>query len=141
MQILGSLLATFKDFQAVTSLVCAELFLVIVRTREITVLVKSDSQRTIVERREVARGLCRSIVLEMCIFIPVSVFLVVVIVRPFLLLLPALSGFRTEPLRSALSGAIGVVSYQFPFATIRKVITQSALKTLQRFASIAIKSE
>lgn len=89
----------------------------------------------------VERGLCRSIALESVFFLPASVLLVLVVIRPLLLVSPVGFIFRSEAFRSSASGFLGVISYQFPFATVRRVITQMALHTLQKFASITINSE
>ncbi len=115
--------------------------MLLMRTREITVLIKSDSQRTPVEQHEVERGLCRAVLLEGCVFLPASVLLVLVVVRPLILLMPLSSIFYPETASQALYGLLGILSYQFPFAVVRRIVTRIALQTLQSFASIALKEE
>src|SRR5271165_3956691 len=104
------------------SLVCAELFMVLTRTREITILLKADSQRMPRERQEVARGLGRALVLEGVIYLPASVSLVLIIVRPLVLLLPFAGPFSRGTAGYALSGLLGLLSYQFPFAAVRRIV-------------------
>jgi hypothetical protein len=124
--------------QALISLLCAELFLILARNREIVVILKANSQRTAPERTQVARGLFRSIILEICLFAPASVFLVLVIVRPLLVISPAAFVFKSELSSLSVSGLLGVIGYEFPFSTVRRVVTRMALETLQKFASISI---
>ena len=122
------------------SFVCAELFMLLTRAREIILLLKRDGQRSPVERKEVARGLCRAVLLEGFVFLPASVLLVLIVVRPLVLLLP-FGFFYQEPTSQAIYGLLGILSYQFPFSVVRRVITRAALKTLQSFANIALKED
>ena len=140
-QTLTSFTAAIGGIHALISLLSAELFLLLVRNRELVVMLKRESQRTPTERVEIARGLCRSIMLELCIFAPASVFLILVIVRPILFVSPIAFAFKSEPANLSASGLLGVIGYQFPFAMVRKVVTRMALETLQKFASIAIDPE
>lgn len=129
------------ESHAVLALVSAELFLLLCRRREITILSKRDVELTAAEKKEKHQGLLRSVMLEAFLFVPASLFLFLVVVRPLLTMSRFGFVFATEPVHSSTAGFMGVVSYQFPFAAVRRVITQSALHTLQRFASIAIHPE
>jgi hypothetical protein len=120
---------------------CAELFMLLMRARELTVLIKKQIQRSPVEREQVERGLLRSVLLEAVLFVPASVILVLVIVRPLAQLLPLPGVFSTNPGSQALYGLLGILSYEFPFALVRRVVTRIALHTLQSFASIALKED
>lgn len=125
---------------AFTSLVAAELLLILVRTREIIIIAKSASQRTAKEQAEIGRGLARSLVLEAVLFVPVSVLLLFLTVRPILVD----SGFFrniavTRPL--SFDALIGSISYGFPFAVIRRIVTTVALQTLKNFAEISIRND
>jgi len=124
----------------VTSLGAAELLLVLVRTREIVIITKAPNQRAAKEQTEIDRGLIRSVVLEALLFVPVSVILLCLTVRPVL----ADSGFlklwaATHPI--PFEAMIGLISYGFPFAMIRRLVTTIALQTLKNFAEISIKED
>jgi hypothetical protein len=68
----------------ILTLLCAELFLLLVKSREIQVIFKKAGQRTRGEKQQVERGLTRCFVLEAVLFVPASVALVFLIVRPHL---------------------------------------------------------
>jgi len=115
-------------------LLASELFLVITRSREITILVKKPTQRTEEEQKNVERGLFRSILLELLLFVPASVVLV-------LLLLPLarnkfVSFFTSPGSWMAAYSLVGLISYGFPFAAVRQIVTRVALHTLQEFANL-----
>ena len=126
---------------SVFSFGCAELFMLLVRSREITVLLKRDEQRSLIERQEVSRGLSRAVLLEGFVYLPASVLLVLITVRPLVLLIPFIAAFEAESGSQALYGLLGILSYQFPFAVMKRIITRIALNTLRSFAQIALKEE
>jgi hypothetical protein len=113
---------------------CAEAFLCLVRSRDLIVLCKSDPQRTEDERTRVRHGLLRSFLVEVLLLVPLSVFLVFVAIRPILLKTGAAA------LGDAFDGLVGVISYGFPFATLKEVVTRVALRTLKDFVDIASQS-
>jgi hypothetical protein len=117
--------------------VSAELLFLLVRSSEIQVLAKAQSQRTQAEQGRVARGLVRSLVLESVLFVPVSAGLALLTVAP-LLSNRVLSAGVPE---YACYSFLGLASYGFPFATIRHLVTRIALKTLAEFADIASNNE
>ena len=118
----------------VCALACAELYLIILRAPQITIAVKRQAQRTATEQKEIDRGLLRSIFLDIFLFVPGSVTLMLVI-APLL--------FRgASPsivMQRSIYGLLGIASYGFPFALIRQIVTRVALKTLAEFAAIAHK--
>jgi len=121
------------------TLACAELFLVLVRYREINILAKRSSQRTSAEQRELGRGLARALLLELLVFIPASVILAWIAIRPWFM--------RISIVRWASAGSaflpdawLGIISYAFPFATVRRVITRVALNSLNGFAATGSRS-
>ena len=122
---------------SVFSLTSAELLVLILRSKDILVLVKTRQQRTPTEQKEVDRGLMRSIILEMLLFVPASVLLFSLICRPY-----ALTFSRIRSLAAisnhAFDGLLGIMSYVFPFATFRKLATELALRTLRNFAEIVL---
>ena len=120
-------------YPALITLLCAELFCVIVRNGEILILFKRRSQRTATEQKQVERGLSRAITLELFIFVPASVVLALLIVRP--LLVAVTSQFAVFQNPTTVHALLGVASYGFPFATVKKVITRMALRILTEFAT------
>ena len=115
---------------------CAWLLFLIVRSEDITVVVKSKDQRTGDEQKRVARGLLRSTLLEVFLFVPASATIVLLIAP---LLLPERLNVASIP-QVGLYGALGLVSYGFPFASVRRMITRIALRTLLEFAAITQES-
>ena len=117
--------------------VSAELLLVLMRSKDIQVLAKAHSQRTQPQQESISRGLIRSLVLESVLFVPVSAGLVLLTVAPFL------SGkiLSIGVPAYACYSLLGLISYGFPFAIIRHVVTRTALKTLNEFAAIASENE
>jgi hypothetical protein len=113
--------------------IAAELFFLLSRSPDLLVVLKSDLQRTEEERARVLRGLSRSLWLEGVIFVPAS--------GALLLLLAPLVIRKEWTAMSTVSGyaMLGLVSYGFPFAIVRTIVTRVALRTLKEFASIASK--
>ena len=108
------------------------LLALIVRSRDITILVKRRDQQNKPEQRRVARGLCRSTTLEIFVFGPSSAGLLLLIAP---LIIPnALQGCDVP--QFAVYSILGIVSYGFPFATIKLVVTRVAKDSLKKFASI-----
>jgi hypothetical protein len=114
-------------------LLSAELFLLLLRSRELNVICKKPAQRTAREKKEVSRGLTRSVVLECFFFAPASVFLVFVAICPWIMVLPATSAtMRTSTeMELASYGLMGIVSYGFPLLTIRRVVTAMAIGAIK----------
>lgn len=121
----------------------AELMLILVRSGHIQTIAKPEAQRTQSEQMQIKRGLIRSLFLEAVVFVPASVVLVFIAVRPLLLLSETLRIRAATDLTVtfAFHGSLGLVSYGFPFGMIRKVITRVALNTLKEFATIAHNAE
>ncbi len=113
------------------TLMAAELIFLLVRSPDILILVKSARQRSNDEQHRIERGLARGIVVEALIFAPASAFLLILL-APFLL-----PDRLINISVSASYAALGVISYGFPFATIRRVVTLVALNTLSEFARLA----
>lgn len=113
--------------------------MVLVRQREILVMCKKSGQRTKLERYQVERGLRRSVLLEVALFVPVSVTLVQLIVRPPLFDKGLVKSFAANyPV--SFCALLGTISYGFPFAALRRFVTKVALETLKKFAETAIQS-
>lgn len=111
----------------------AFLFFLIARSQEITIVLKESSQRTSDEEYRVKRGLRRSLILEIFMFVPVSALLIILITP---LLLPFTQIEDQEQKRYAWYTLLGIVSYGFPFAAIKELIIKIALRTLNEYATI-----
>lgn len=119
-------------YPSVWTLIAAETLLILTRSRTITVLVKSKTQRSRLEQHEVERGLLRSLLVEFLLLVPASCFLLLA-VAPVIPKLATPGDYRTEMARSAL---LGMISYGFPFALAKRVITRIALNTLREFSAL-----
>lgn len=119
------------DNPKIWTFIAAELIFILARSRSVVVIFKSKQQRTKEEQHQVNRGLLRALFLEMVIFVPASACLLTLIAPS---ILPN-HWFEGSMVQAAYS-ILGVVSYGFPFATFKRVITRMALKTLLEFASL-----
>jgi hypothetical protein len=126
--------ASITSHPSLITLAASELFFVVLRSGDISILCKSKIQRSNEEQAKVSRGLMRSLVLELLVFVPASAALL-------LLLLPLIKG-RMSGLTNTTDGIIGtyaflgLVSYGFPFALLRTMVTRIALSTLREFAAL-----
>jgi hypothetical protein len=120
-------------------LLCAELLLILARSSQLQALAKPENQRTTSERLDIKRGMGRSILLEAAIFVPTSVVLVYITVRPILLLNETLrvTTALNQSLALAFYGSLGLTSYGFPFGAMKKIVTRIAMSTLKEFTAIA----
>jgi len=130
-------MALVPETSTLFSILAAELLMIILRARDITVLLKTKQQRTAKEQKEVSQGLLRSIALEMLLFIPASVTLFAWICRPFALTVERIKVLASTP-GHAFDGLLGIISYVFPFAVFRRVVREIALRTLRNFAQIVL---
>jgi len=73
----------------------------------------------------------------MFVFVPVSVTLVLFASPLLMRSIPAKLKLETDGM--SMNALLGVLSYGFPFAFLRNLMTRIALKTLQEFASLANK--
>ena len=121
-------------------LICAEMLLFIVRSRQFNILIKTPQQRTQRENKEVNRGLFRCVALEALIFVPVSVVLVFVTIRPFAMLLPPVSAWSqsSQQMDTAVHAMLGIASYGFPFLTFRRLVLAVAFGAIKEFARIRV---
>ena len=113
-------------------LIPAELLLLIARSKDIKLLFKSHTQRTPEERYRAKHGMGRDIFTEAVCFVPASVFLMYLMSPVIISALPnSVTGHQV-----AVSTLLGMASYGFPWATVRKVISQISLNTLREFATV-----
>jgi hypothetical protein len=117
---------------------CAELMLLIIRASQLQTIVKPENQRTASERTLIQRGLTRSVTLEAMLFVPASVLLVFITVRPFLMMLTPIRAVTaaSPDVNMAFYGALGLSSYGFPFGLFKKIVSRIALVSLKEFATI-----
>lgn len=115
----------------IATFIAAELLFLIMRSRDITVVCKSETQREVREQQQVDRGLLRSLVLELFVFVPASAGLVVMIAPIMFASFLKESGYLFS-----VYTFLGIVSYGFPFGLVKRVVTRIALKTLREFAAI-----
>jgi len=109
----------------------AELFFLLMRKKDIEILLKTKSQREPEEQYQVERGLLRSLLIEGILFTPASAALMLPLALLILMWLE--SWLTTFPKGSIIVYAgIGMTSYQFPFAVINRLITTRALRILPR---------
>jgi adenine/guanine phosphoribosyltransferase-like PRPP-binding protein len=67
------------------------------------------------------------------LFVPASSVLALIIIKPLLTKAGLLVWIGNQ---KSLDGILGIVSYGFPFAALRAVVTRVALGTLREFAAI-----
>lgn len=134
-----NLINYFASHPKLIVLLSAELVCILIRQEDVKVIAKSKSQRTEIEQHSMDRGVLRAMLLELFVFVPVSVALLLLLSSPIASFLIGKAAF---PISSVFINALlGVLSYGFPFATLREVITKIALNTLSEFASITAKRE
>jgi len=112
----------------------AWLYFLIDRSRDIQIALKVQRHLTREELRRINRGLKRSIIFECLIFVPVSTALL-------LFLTPLLTPTKIQSwlsiqydaprARIALYVLLGLISYGFPFAVVRGVVTKVALRIIK----------
>lgn len=116
------------------TVLCAELFLILARTNEIKALFKNRGQNTREDR--IIGDLRTSLVLELLLFVPASALLVLVTLPPMLWI--RFKPPTDQSLLFSIYGLLGITSYGFPFAAIRRLVTRIALGTLREFATITV---
>jgi hypothetical protein len=112
--------------------IAAWLLFVIVRSHQITVSLKSQTQRTAQEKKEIQRGLKRSTALECFMYVPASAALLV-------LLAPLVTEFVFKKYKSldspsghrAFYTVVGLLSYEFPFEAIKRLLTNRAIRAVK----------
>jgi hypothetical protein len=112
--------------------ISAEIIFLLVRSSDVVIMCKSTKQRTKPEQLRIERGLIRSILVEGLLFVPSSAILLI-------LLSPLLMPLRLTSAGTpafAINALLGVISYGFPFAAVRRIVTVIALNTLREFAAI-----
>jgi len=120
------------------ALLGAVLFAMLFRGKDLIALSKKKTQHTPEEKEKIKAGLARGLALEFFILVPASALLTLLIL-PFLLqILPRSDSIeailaKSLDIRRSFYVAIGVISYNFPFAAARQIVTRIALNTLKEF--------
>lgn len=114
------------------SLVCAEGLLILTSVDTLKIALKRVDQRTPGERSRVSHGLFREFVGEFFVFVPVSVVLAMIVLRPFLLKIPVLPP-------DAVDGLLGTISYGFPYKTLKHWVLRATLKFMKEAVAVADK--
>lgn len=118
-------------FPIFITLLSAELFLVLVRHNDLKSILKKGSQRTTAEKHLIKNGLTRSFILEILIFVPSSSILLLITIFPLF------NNYISSKLPFySIYALFGILSYGFPFASIKNIITKIALKSLAEFHEI-----
>jgi hypothetical protein len=111
------------------SLLAAEAWLILAKSKSLTILFKFPHQRTAGVKKLIECGLLMEVMTAAIIFVPVSVFLAVNILRPFI--------SRAIPVEaSLLDSIVGLVSYGFPYAAIKKWAIHATVKFLREAADV-----
>lgn len=105
-----------------TTLISAWLFFLVMNARDLKTLIKRRDQRTDEEQLQVCRGLLRLFLVEMLVMVPASAALILLLLPAFTHNVSALDVLAKGSERDeiALYAMMGIVSYGFPFATIRE---------------------
>ena len=131
---LDSILIKFPIIIALTSGI---MFFLLIKSKDIIIIFKRKLQRTEEEKSRIEHGLIKSLLLEIFIFIPISIFLFHLAIMPFII--DKLLSIKYSI--SAWYALMGIIAYGFPFATVKGFVTKMALNTLIEFAKIAEHSE
>lgn len=124
-------------YPQILTFIGAELIFLLVRSQDFIIILKSKSQRSSLEQHQIDRGLFRGIFVEAFLFVPASAALILLI-SP--ILLPS-NFLQNQSSVSAAYTLIGVASYGFPFATVKRIITRLALNTLREFVKLLPEKE
>jgi len=112
----------------------AWLYFIVNRSRDIQIALKAKRHLTPEESKRINRGLKRTIILECIVFVPVSTTLLLFL-TPLLTPTKIQSWLSTQydsrRARIALYVLLGLISYGFPFAAVRGVVTNVALRIIK----------
>ncbi|HVS83922.1 MAG TPA: hypothetical protein VHE60_19470 [Pyrinomonadaceae bacterium] len=112
----------------------AWLYFLVNRSRDIQIALKAQRHLKPDESRRINRGLKRSITLECLVFVPVSTTLLLFLtplVTPTKIQSWLSTQYDSPQARIALYVLLGLISYGFPFAAVRGVVTKVALRIIK----------
>src|SRR5256885_1656056 len=110
--------------EAVT-LIAAELIALLTRTADVTIALKKAAERTEAEQERIRRGLRKELILDFGLYVPASVALLLLTVRPMLSV-----DLMSRPYADAL---LGTIAYAFPFTAFKKAALYAVLRSLTGF--------
>jgi hypothetical protein len=82
--------------------------------------------------RRVSRGIFREFLGAFFIFVPVSVLVAMIVIRPFL------SKLTSVP-PEAIDGLLGTISYGFPYRAVKQWVIRASLRFLKEAVEVADK--
>jgi hypothetical protein len=112
------------------ALICAEALLILTSIETLKIAFKRANQRTAGETTRVSGGLFREFLGEVLVFVPVSVVLAMILLRPFLVKISALPP-------NAIDGWLGAISYGFPYKAVKKWVLRSTVRFLKEAVDVA----
>jgi hypothetical protein len=119
-------------FRFVLALVCAEGLLILTSADTIKIAVKRRDQRSPGETKRVSRGLFREFLAECFLFVPVSVGMAMIVLRP---IVAKISIFP----ESSMYGLLGLISYGFPYKMLKLWVLRASVRFLKEAAAVADK--
>ncbi len=115
----------------------ATLFFLIAKSKDIFIVIKDESERSEEEAIKIKQGLLKSLLLEVFVFVPASTLLMLLIAP--LVIQTQLSQMDVSK-KIASYTLVGVLSYGFPFSTIRSIVQQMAFAILKEYGQIMQKN-
>jgi hypothetical protein len=115
----------------VYTFITAECVFVLARTEDFGIVIKKRRQLTAEEKARVDRGLMRSLVWDSLVNVPVSAVVALLLVQ---LVLPKTGDWSlAEPPISSKYSALGLVSYGFPFLSVKELVLAWVLRKFGAF--------
>lgn len=120
------------------ALLGAVLFAMLFRGKDLIALSKKKTQHTPEEKEKIKAGLARGLAIEFFILVPASTLLTTLIFPLLLQAAPHSDSIKailanSPDIRRSFYVVLGMISYNFPFATVRQIATRLALNTIKEF--------
>ena len=106
--------------------------MVLTSVNTLKIAFKRPDQRTFGEKRRVSGGLFREFIGEFFVFVPVSVVMAMIVLRPFVVKIAALP-------QDAVDGLLGTVSYGFPYKALKQWVLRATVKFMREAIDVADK--
>lgn len=119
-----------KTHHILIALICAEGLLVLTSVNTLKIAFKRSDQRTLGEKRRISGGLFREFLGEFLVFVPVSVLMAMIVLRPFVVKITALP-------QDAIDGLLGTVSYGFPYKALKRWVLRATVKFMKEAVDVA----
>src|SRR2546426_9822039 len=121
-----------KAHRILIALICAEGLLILTSVNTLKIAFKRPDQRTFGERSRVSGGLFREFFGEFFVFVPVSVVIAMIVLRPFVVKIAALP-------QDAVDGLLGTISYGFPYKALKRWVLRATVKFMKEAVDVADK--